>query len=163
MRYRKKQLSVALLLFLGIPVIYAQESTVSSGGKTSGSGGTLDFSIGQVVYTALSGPNGSLSQGVQQAYEIYEIAQSTDDKISSQQFSVYPNPTTDNLTVNCEQTEAQKFSILLYDIEGKLLQKNESTGAITEVPMDDLTPSTYIMKLIGENSTELKAFKIIKK
>jgi len=47
--------------------VCAQDSTNSSGGNATGSGGTVAYSVGQVVYTTNTGTNGSLAQGVQHA------------------------------------------------------------------------------------------------
>ena len=38
--------------FLWAGMVHAQESVVSSGGDASGSGGSVAYSLGQVVYTA---------------------------------------------------------------------------------------------------------------
>ncbi len=59
-----------MLLFIGL---HAQESTTASGGEASGDGGTVSYSVGQVVYGTHSGTTGSVSEGIQQAYEISVI------------------------------------------------------------------------------------------
>jgi hypothetical protein len=40
-----------------------------AGGEATGSGGSVSYSVGQVVYTTNTGINGSVAQGVQQPYE----------------------------------------------------------------------------------------------
>ena len=51
----------------------AQESVNSTGGNATGSGGTVAYSVGQVVYTANTGSSGNVEQGVQHAYEILVV------------------------------------------------------------------------------------------
>jgi len=51
----------------------AQESTNASGGDAIGSGGSVGYSIGQLLYTTSTGSNGRVAQGVQHAYEIFTI------------------------------------------------------------------------------------------
>jgi hypothetical protein len=62
---------IALLFLCTVPIaMYAQDTTPASGGNATGTGGSVSYTIGQIVYTTNSGTNGSLSQGVQQPYEI---------------------------------------------------------------------------------------------
>lgn len=62
----KKILLIHLILFIGI--CKAQQAVVTTGGSLSGVGGNASFSVGQVVYTTISGSNGSAAQGVQQNF-----------------------------------------------------------------------------------------------
>lgn len=54
-----------LLLLVGFN-IQAQVAIVGSGSNATGSGGSLSYSIGQVVYTTNSGSTFTSAQGVQQ-------------------------------------------------------------------------------------------------
>jgi hypothetical protein len=70
MKFKELKLSAILLFGLGLTGLKAQESINAAGGNTTGSGGSASYSVGQVVYTTNTGTNGSVAQGVQQAYEI---------------------------------------------------------------------------------------------
>ena len=70
MRHKKFTLSAVLLLGLGLTGLQAQTSVNATGGDASGSGGSVSYSVGQVVYTTNTGTSGSVAQGVQQPYEI---------------------------------------------------------------------------------------------
>ena len=86
----------------------AQESSNSSGGNATGSGGTVAYSIGQVVYTTNTGSNGSVAQGVQHAYEIFTVGiKETELNIS---LTAFPNPTTENLTLQISDFNNEKLS-----------------------------------------------------
>jgi len=70
MKYKKLKLSAVLLLGLGLTGLQAQESVNATGGNASGSGGSASYSVGQVAYQTHTGTNGSVSEGVQQPFEI---------------------------------------------------------------------------------------------
>ena len=80
----------------------AQESANASGGDATGSGGTIAYSIGQVVYTTYTGSSGSVAQGVQHAYEIFTV--DIEETTLSISLIAFPNPTADNLTFIKQRT-----------------------------------------------------------
>lgn len=70
MRHKRLKLSAVLLLGLGLTGLQAQTSVNATDGDVSGSGGSVSYSVGQVVYTTHTGTSGSVAEGVQQPYEI---------------------------------------------------------------------------------------------
>lgn len=70
MRHKRLKISAVLLLGLGLTGLLAQEKIIATGGDASGSGGSVSYSVGQVTYQTHIGTNGSVSEGVQQPYEI---------------------------------------------------------------------------------------------
>ena len=76
----------------------AQESANSSGGDASGKGGSVAYSVGQVVYTTNTGSKGTVAQGVQEPYEI-SIVLGIDNLTINLELTAYPNPTTSYLTL----------------------------------------------------------------
>ena len=97
MKYKKLKLSAVLLLGLGLTGLQAQESVNATGGDALGSGGSASYSVGQVVYTTNTGTNGSVAQGVQQAFEISVVT--SIEEAQGITLLAYPNPTTDYLTL----------------------------------------------------------------
>ncbi len=153
-------LRIELSLMLSTGMAYTQESTNSSGGDATGSGGTVAYSIGQVVYTTNIGSNGSLSQGVQQAYEIFNLGiKGTNLKIS---LTAFPNPTVDKLTLQLSGYDNEWLSYQLYDAQGKLLNTGTVTAQQTLISMSSLPPATYFMDLITYENKKIESFKIIK-
>ncbi|MGM0566675.1 MAG: T9SS type A sorting domain-containing protein [Bacteroidota bacterium] len=156
MRHKRLKLSAVILLVLGLTGLHAQESVNASGGDASGSGGSIGYSVGQVVYTANSGTTGSAAEGVQQPYEISVLTGLEEAKGISLSLMAYPNPTTDNITLvfdNSVKTsyDLSQLSYQLYDMNGKLLQNEKITGNQTSVDMSNLIPATYFVKVIHEN------------
>ncbi len=50
--------------------LLGQETITSAGGNTTGSAGSVSYTVGQIIFSTFSGANGSVIQGVQQPYEI---------------------------------------------------------------------------------------------
>ena len=58
------------LLFLAVTsIVNAQQGNVSSGGSISGAGGSMSFSVGQTDYLHYTSEEGSISFGIQQAWD----------------------------------------------------------------------------------------------
>lgn len=161
MRHKRLKLSTLFLIAFGLSGLQAQESVHASGGNASGSGGSVSYSIGQVSFQTYKSINGSISQGVQQPYEISVITAIENAKDINLLVSVYPNPASDYLTLEVNEFNLSNLSFRLYDINGKLLQSGQITGIQTRIVMSNLIPSGYFVKVL-QRSREVKTFKIIK-
>jgi hypothetical protein len=161
MKYKKLKLSAVLLLGLGLTGLQAQTSINATGGNASGSGGSVSYSVGQVVYTTNTGTNGSVAEGVQQPFEISVVTAIEEAKGINLSVTAYPNPTTNYLTLEVPDFQLFPFTFHLYDMNGKLLQNEKITGNQTSIVMSNLVPANYFVKVIQENK-EIKTFKIIK-
>jgi hypothetical protein len=150
--------------------LLAQQTVSSAGGNATGSGGTASYTAGQVVYTTSTGSNGSVAQGVQQPYEISVVTGLKEATGIILEWSAYPNPTSDFLTLSLRnpdnpELKADNLSYQLYDMYGKLLLEKKLEGNETSIEMGSFKAATYILKIIQSNnasSRELKTFKIIK-
>jgi len=148
-----------ILLYCGGSLI-AQESVNSAGGDFFGSGGSIAQSIGQVVYTANSGINGSSSQGVQHAYEIFTLDVHETELIVS--LSVFPNPTSENLTLQFTSYESENFTYQLVDSQGKLLAHESLHGEQTLIHTERLPAATYFVYVLTQENKKIQSFKVIK-
>ena len=144
--------------FLGIFQLHSQSSAVASGGEAKGNGGLVSYSIGQIATSFNKGQNGSVSEGVQNPYEIYIINQ-TDDLLSG--FSIYPNPATDYLMLRFTGGILEATSFLLYNIDGQVLDSKDIRDEETYIDMAAFPPSTYFLSLTYKNK-HIKTFKIVK-
>ena len=158
MKYKKAIFSV-LLLSLGLAV-QAQQEITASGGDASGSGGTVAYSVGQIVYTTYTSSSGSVAQGVQQPYEISSVL-GIDNPTINLQLSAYPNPTSNFLQLNVGKTDLSACSFQLIDINGKLLESRKINNSIEKIGLENLSSATYFLK-VSINNKEVKIFKIIK-
>jgi hypothetical protein len=158
-----KKISVALLVFCmfgsGIE-IRAQNVIPASGGNATGSGASVSYTVGQVVYTVITN-SGSVAQGVQQPYEISVVTSLESAKDISLEISVYPNPANDYLKLKIDGYVKTQFIASLYDINGNLLQTIKIESNETSIVMSNYVSSTYFLK-VKDNNKEIKTFKIIK-
>ncbi|MEI6885540.1 MAG: T9SS type A sorting domain-containing protein [Bacteroidota bacterium] len=161
MKTNRKQIFLILLLIFGLSVARAQNAVVTVGGDATGGGGNASYTIGQVVYTTATGTNGSANQGVQQPYEIYIVGIGGDEQVNLQ-LTVYPNPATTKVTLNIGEQDPGNLSFRLYDLNAKLLQTQAIQLRLTEIPMENLSPGVYILKVLNKG-VETRTFKIIKK
>lgn len=159
MKLLKLVVSIVISMF-NIGLLFAQAAVPTSGGDATGTGGSVSYSFGQVLYTTNIGTNGSEAQGVQQPYD---ISTSFGDELTdiTLEFSVYPNPTSDYLILKVENMEFSTLSYQLFDIQGKLIKNSSVTSNNTIVNMKDLPKSTYVLKIIDHQKL-FKTFKIIK-
>ena len=157
--YKLKYLSVFATLIFTAPVLYSQNGFVTLGANHSGNGGTLSYSVGQLVYKTQSGSNGNINQGVQQPYEIFTVAIAEENSDIS--VSIFPNPTLDMLIININDVDSKNLNYQLYDIQGKLLIRHNIFKNQTKITTENLPASTYGLKINSENKP-IQSFKIIK-
>ncbi len=159
-----KNISSALLLLASglfwAGLSQAQEAVNSSGGDATGSGGTVAYSVGQVVYTANNGSSGSVAQGVQHAYEIFPV----DNMETAMNISLtaYPNPTTENLILQISDFKNETFWYQLIDLQGKLISNGQVTAKQTQINTSTLPPATYFVNVVTQDNKKVQTFKIIK-
>ena len=161
MRHKKVKFFAVILLSIGLTELKAQETITATGGNATGIGGTVSYTVGQLVYTTNIGTTGSIAQGVQQPYEISVVSgviETTDINLIC---SAYPNPTTDFLMLKVENYEKEKLTYQLYDISGKLLESKNITNNETTISMRSFVPAPYFLK-VSDGKRNVKTFKIIK-
>lgn len=159
-----KRINVILcLLFLYgfVSTIDAQSTITTSGGNASGSGGSVSYTIGQIANNTLSGTNGTITQGVQQPYEISVLTALESAGEITLESIVYPNPTRGLIKLIIESSGDEDLRFRLYDINGVLLQEKKIESRETEITMENVSAAVYFLKLI-KNNKEVKVFKIVK-
>lgn len=147
------------LLLTGSLSLHAQTATLSAGGEAKGTNGSVSYSIGQVAYTSVSTSNGSVSQGVQQTYKISSAGLLLTDIDFS--LSVFPNPTTNLITLEVGKYANQALNYVLIDGAGKQIQTSKIIDKQTNIDMNMLPTATYVMEVYQENK-KIQSFKILK-
>lgn len=149
------------LFFLTVSMGYAhaQEAVPATGGDGNGTNGSVSYSVGQVVYTAGSGTNGFINQGVQQPYDI--STNSIEDGMDNILLNVFPNPTKDVLILSIDDTDFSGYSYELYNTQGQLIRQEDVVTHQVNIPMHELNSATYILKVRSTDDRE-KSFTIIK-
>lgn len=152
---------LTIIIFLIQLALFSQNNTVSSGATATGATGSATYTIGQIGYTTNTGSNGTISQGVQQAFEIVTL--STNDVPQIQlTVIIYPNPTVQNVTLFIKDFELTNLKFQLFDIQGRIISNGKITQNETEIEMTSLASAQYFLK-ISDSNIEIKTFKIIKK
>lgn len=147
--------------FLFVFQLSAQEALVASGANVIGSNGNVSYSVGQVIYTTNFSASGSISQGVQQPYEIQTIM-GLDNFNVNLQFVVYPNPTSDWLAIKTSNLKYDTLRYELFDLNGRLILSDKIISENTILKLQELSTSMYLLKVL-ESNKEIKLFKIFKK
>lgn len=154
-------ISMIVAILLIEQPIKGQQSIMSSGGNATGQGGSASYSVGQLLTVTSTGTNGSVAPGMQQPYEILVVTGIDDPAASSIDLIVYPNPTTDFLTLETDTTGFSSINYHLYNFDGKLLENKTNIGRQTKISMKERPAGVYFMK-VGVLNKEMKTFKIIK-
>lgn len=157
-----KIVTMIFLLLLGVfpSKTQAQQSANTSGGNAAGTGGTVNYSVGQIDYTSTSGTGGTVSQGTQQAYEIFTLGTDNFSNIKLTMM-VYPNPTTSMVNLKIEDYTLENLKYSLFDIQGRQIESKKITQDETQIQMGNLVSAIYFINVIDNNKI-LKTFKIIK-
>lgn len=159
---KTKRLLILLLLICALaPGLFAQRGSVAAGGESSGSGGKISYSIGQVDFISSSGSGGSSNQGLQQPFTITEET-GIEVKSITLNFAVYPVPTLDNVSLNVTGNEFGKLRYTLISMDGKLLLDQEVLSDITIVQMREYTQGLYKLNVYDSDNKLIKSFNLIK-
>jgi hypothetical protein len=140
--------------------LLAQQSITSAGGDGSGSGGTINFSVGQPVFTGVTGGTTTVNQGVQQAYDFSDVG------IEKNAFvnlfvTAYPNPVVGQLHLSVTDPELKNASYALYDQSGKFIRQEKVVSTETLIDMQELANAIYFLK-VSDSGKLIRSFQIIK-
>ncbi len=150
---------ILLLLVLSSAALMAQQIVATAGGTLGNASGSISYTIGESVAQTFSSGDKVLTQGFQQSY----LSVSTEKTILDLNFSitVFPNPTTDVVTLRVGKESMSGLLYLLYDLNGRLLSKKVIENSDTTVPFQSLQTGTYLLEVM-DGKLGLKTFKIIK-
>ena len=160
----RKPLKLCIVLFMvfGLTIsLRAQNTVPASGGEASGNDGSVSYTVGQLLFSLHTGTNGSVAEGVQQPFEISVVVGIDQARGITLNYKAYPNPAIDLLTLEVDKLDDKDLYYQLYDATGKILVSKKLVEIRTLIPMKELSPSTYFLK-ITDNKTSVKVFKIIK-
>ena len=158
----KKLFSTISLFMLAVMSLSAQSALVGTGGEASGSGGSVSYSVGQIAVQSNSEGNTSISEGVQQPYEIQTIGIDNYPGITLNAV-VYPNPTQGTVILSIDSFDSFSDIVFarLYDGNGKQIREIRIADHQTEIGMESLSTGTYYLNLFSGKQM-LKSFKVVK-
>ncbi len=157
--WSKQKLNMLFFLLM-ISKLNAQEAIITSGGTINNGDVSLSYTIGSFAYKTYSNANGSITEGVQQPYEISTVLGIELEEIKLK-LKAFPNPTIENLTLSVGSYISQDLSYKLYNIQGKFIQQQDLETKKTVISMLNLPSGPYLLSVYGKNRL-IKIFKIIK-
>ena len=164
MKHKTLQIILSSLFFVlfGIDA-FAQSNIVPMGGTATGNGGTVTYTIGQIAVQSYGEGSTSISEGVQQPYEIQAVGVDTYPQITLNAV-VYPNPTEDlvRLQLNGFEIPVGGLRAILHDGNGKQLQTLTVTDDLTTFQIGHYATGTYYLEL-RDGRQVLKTFKVVRK
>lgn len=160
-KHKNLKIAIGFLLLTYSNMINAQESINAGGGNISNYSGNISYSVGQVFYTKINGISGTIIEGVQQPYFVYSSLGVSSNSNINLIMSVYPNPTSDFITLKIQNEGIYNMEFQLFDLSGRLIIRKSIYESETKIQMESLAGSLYFLKIL-KNDKPIKNFKIIK-
>jgi hypothetical protein len=136
-------------------VLSSQISSNSSGLSIVSKYGTVDYSIGEVLYNQ-NGYTYNSNEGIQNGIIINPIY--TNKKLH---VSIYPIPTNDIVHFKVENLNFKTLSYSLITENGKEIQRGEIENETSKISLKWFPSGVYIIK-IHRNAIEETSYKILK-
>ena len=107
-------------LCLASSVLTAQEAFVSSANEATGTGGSVSYSIGQLITSSQTSNGTTINVGIQQPLEIVTLSNA---EVTSVQLTAkaYPNPSTDFVMLSLINTDFEGMQYYLCNLNGSLV------------------------------------------
>ena len=151
---------LAALVFAS-SVLTAQEAFVASANEASGAGGSLSYSVGQLITSSQTTANTTIDVGIQLPLQIVTLSNPEVTRIQLTA-KAYPNPSIDFVVLSLTDTDFEGMQYALYSLNGGLVAEASISEAETSVDLRELSVGTYVLR-VTQNQKEIKTFKIIKK
>lgn len=127
----------------------------TSGDQYITAAATMDFTMGEPITATLTGQNGIATQGFHQGTISITSVRET---LSLAELSVYPNPTTDRLTIS---TAIENALWQLHTLDGKIVSSGALNIGNTTVDVSSLAQATYMLT-ITTPSQLVNTYRIVK-
>ena len=154
---RKRSVICYLFVWVSLP-IFSQENTVTTGGDISNSTGSVSFTFGQVFFDNSESEQGSLYEGIQQAYSSEII---TGVELTAIQLELFPNPTRETAILKTERDYIGLLHYSLFDETGRLIETHKLNNTETPIKLSEFAKGIYILTVQNSSQT-IKSFRIIK-
>lgn len=149
-----------LLLMMGpVGLLSAQSGVGLAGGHFADEQISVSYSVGQVFNTAMSQSDYYVSQGMQ--HPLLLLINEFTGQEMEHVLKVYPNPVDAQLHFEINDTGLEKYRVLLFDMQGQLLEERSDIADGNVLDMAHLLPGNYVVKVIS-NGNIIKTYKIIK-
>lgn len=160
----KQFIATLTFIFVLSFIAFAQSSLVPTGGDAAGNGGSVSYSVGQIAVQTNSDGAVSVSEGVQQPYEISVVGIDNYPNITLNAV-LYPNPTQGNLQLVMSNEQLGmgngQWLVKVFDSNGKYLFSKKIETEITDFDLLSYAPGTYYIN-VYHGQLAMKTFKVVK-
>jgi hypothetical protein len=155
----KSLILFSVFLFFVAGSATAQKVVSANGGTATAAGVEVSWTIGEPITETVTDGTTTLTQGFQQSK--LTVTAINDIQISGVEIKVYPNPTSDYVTVHFSKA-MEKPTYLLFDLSGRLIEQKNIETTDAKIDMTGYAGGSYILKL-NSGQQPLQSFKIIKR
>ena len=141
-----KTLLTLFVAFLMGYSVKAQSNIVTAGGNATNSSGSVSYSIGQIDFQYTSSADYSVSEGVQQTYS-FDTALSIDNIQYDFQFSIWPNPSADEMNIEYTTSYELPLSLTVTDVKGAVVANRSVTQGQYSFDVNAWAAGTYYISL----------------
>jgi hypothetical protein len=134
----------------------------SSGNSNQTNTMTIEWTLGELSITTISGPTAMITQGFHQPRYVITAINEISETLGK--INVFPNPTSDKVNMNMTFDKIRSVHVGLTDLNGKLLFKKKYVGQNMNESMsfDNLPNGSYIMNFILDDNNSKQSFIILK-
>ncbi len=143
---------------LAISQTASPELASSAGDSFSNATYQLDWSVGECITATHSAGDYVITQGFHQ--NTYVIT-SVEDLRADIEMTVYPNPTSDFISLKIESSKVESMQYTITDLSGKVLANGEILSTLQTLNFTNYSAGTYLIS-ITQNNQLIKSFQIIK-
>ena len=139
---------------------FAPEIIGSAGTFATSASGSMSWTIGEVMTETYSSTGNFFTQGFHQPDSLVIISVANP---IVQNFSIYPNPVTDNLYLDFSGTSGS-FTIEIFDMQGKILNSEiiSSNEKKVKVSFSEFANGIYLLNIVNSESNTRNSYKINK-
>ena len=157
-----KRLLLIILSIIGTSAISAQVFSphviASAGTSFTTASVRMEFTIGEVVISTLTGSSNVLTQGFHQPQISIMGVESFTNEYS---FHLYPNPTEQYVTI--ESSKEDEMRVHIYDCNGKVIQVSNIFLQKVTMNIELLSAGAYFMVITTKAGIPLHSYTVIKK
>jgi hypothetical protein len=150
-----------LFVLLTVPVL-AQQAVLPASSNATGTGGSASYSVGQTTFKTQDSQAGTVTQGVQQPYEILFMTGVDDKKAASLTCKVYPNPVAAELTLKIEAPVPDDMNYEVRNELGAIVGAGKAGSEETVITVSGLPAGMYVV-ILREKNEQKTTWKVIKK
>ena len=140
------------------------QQVVAAAGKNAQQGNRyFSYTVGEPFILTLSSATQTLTQGFHQP-EICKLVATDNIELAPWGIEVFPNPTTDFLTVRFEPQAGERLYAQVYDLMGRMVLTSRTLDqpAGTKLDCSDWQPGIYFLQLTNASGTATATHRLVR-